>query len=271
MDLKSLGTVIVLLADDLFHMKMVIDEPSTSLCDALLFATKIESIQKQYMGIYTDKYIGGLDLYVNTANFHEHKVDKEYDILIYGNLEYTVPVHKNCLSAPDIQYFESWLERTGESEIPESYNFYPLRKRISDLLLANRDRYNIKHITSSNYCWNCEVKGEELSREIAKSYMALATSGRADKCMIKYTEIAASGTFLLGNIPTDFRDVFKDNIAVVREDMSDEEIFEVIDSYLADKKSLEERSKVFGQHIRDTYGGTRVVDDFIQHCQRILD
>ena len=54
--------------------------------------------------------------------------------------------------------------------------------------------------------------------------------------MAKYFEIAASYSGILGNIPSDYNDLFKNNIVEVTEWMTDEEILFTIDEALKNKK-----------------------------------
>lgn len=259
---------VVLLANDLFHYKLVTDNTYTGKCDAILFTVKQEKLAQQYRDHYPGKYVGGLENFVNISKFHSHLLKKEYDITIYGTLNNQIPINTGCQSVTDWEYFEQWKKRNGKS-VPTIYNFYPLRKRIADLVISS-GKYKINYIPVSKAgCWGCPIRGERLSEEIAKSYLALATRSRGDRCMQKYLEITASGTYLLGNLPTDFSTVFNKNTVQVSEDMTDDEILRVIDDALEDKVKLEKKSAIFAEKIKHMYGGDLVVKDFLEHCKNI--
>lgn len=264
----------VLLANDLFHVQLVRENALAASCDAFLFSTRIAPIQEQYKALFPNSIVGGLDLFVNDRLFHPHDVEKEYDILIYGNIHQLQPV-PTLLSKNEETYFEKWKARTGETKLPEVHHFYPLRARITDLVTAHDHKYRVRRITASRDCpcWNCPIRGEDLSREIAKSHLVLATSSRNDRCMLKYAEIVASNSTALGNVPKDFQHVFSGHIVEVSEDMTDEEILETIDAALSNKEELHKRAVDFGESFRKSFGyeGSPVVRQVEEFCRKVVE
>ena len=79
--------------------------------------------------------------------------------------------------------------------------------------------------------------------------------------MAKYLEIAGSYSGILGNIPSDYEDLFKNNIIEVTEWMSDEEILNIIDNALKDKQKLWDITKKLGDKIHKEYNLNCCVKD----------
>lgn len=258
---------IVLLANDLFHFDLVANHYNTTFCDAIVSSVKMQRLQDQFSERFPDKYIGGLNSqYVNTDKFYGVGSKKIYDIVIYGTTFLSMPTHMNVV---DDEYFK----KMGIDNPPSVYNFYPLRQRIVNLL-KETNKYNVKIVDKpAGGCWECPIRGNELSNIISQGYLALATSSRSDRCMVKYFEISASDTVILGNIPLDFKDVFENNIVAIEDTMTDEEILKIIDDALIDKQKLIEKGKTFGKYIRETFGNnnTKTADEFIQITHDILN
>ena len=243
---KRLGKPIALICDDAFYIKKFINHPNIKPLDAIIFMKKMDRLKEQYKKVFPNKLIFSLDkLFVNTKKFKPHpSIQKEYDITIYGTLNHDAGT---CLNAVDDLNWDT------NKDIPEKANFYPLRHRVSQLLFKNNDRYKINHISPSG-SFDAKIYGENLSKEIAKSYLGLATRSRTDKCMEKYLEISSSGTVVLGNIPTDYRDFFEGNMIEITDEMKDEEILQVIDRALENKQLLENISSKFPITINNNCG-----------------
>ena len=74
----------------------------------------------------------------------------------------------------------------------------------------------------------------------------------------------ASYSGILGNIPSDYNDLFKNNIVEVNEFMTDEEILSTIDKALEDKQKLQEMINKLGDRIHKEYNleaGTKNMDE----------
>ena len=105
------------------------------------------------------------------------------------------------------------------------------------------------------------VANEDLSRLINESWMTLTCCTRADIAMAKYFEIAGSYSAILGDIPTDYMSLFKNNIIEVTEWMTDEEIINIIDNALSDKNKLTIMTKRLGDIIHSDYNLESAVND----------
>ena len=262
------GVPVIHLAIDLFHLALVKVSPNLYKVDGIVSSVEMLHMQRQYEQLLPNTCVSGLDLFINDDKFYSHpEIEKEYDIVIYGTLNGELKVDLE-LDAHK-KYFERWVQR-GEP-IPLVHLFYPLRKRLYDVITQS-GKYRVNHVPQPRGgCWNCPVRGEQLSKTIATAYLGVATTSRADKCMQKYIEIAASDTFLLGNIPTSQRDVFEGHIIEVGEEMTDAEILAKIDKALEDKKGLERRAKEFGKMIRQKYGwkNTHTARKFYEFCEKV--
>lgn len=238
---------IVLLSNDLFHYDLVATDYNTPKLDGIVCTVRMDRLMNQYRTNFPTKFISSIPVpFVNTNQFNNWNMNKIYDICIFGQLDLKLPPIMNCV---DEDYFQEY------KELPETHYFYPLRRRLAMLILSNTHRFRVKHIpTPQASCWNCPIKGKELSKIINQSYISISTRSRSDRCMQKYFEISASNAMILGDIPTDYRDLFEGHVIEVSEKMSDEEILDTIDTYLQDKKKLEQEINEFGEFIRREYG-----------------
>jgi uncharacterized protein (DUF1919 family) len=257
---------IVLISNDLFHYNLVRDEPNTLKLNGILSTVRMKRLTDQYKRDFPDKYISGIPTpFINTNQFTDWGMEKIYDICIFGQTDLELPPLGNCIE-------EEYFEKNCKG-IPEMYPFYPLRQRLTRLLLNNTERYNIKYIpTPLLSCWACPIKGVELSRIINQSYLTLSTRSRSDRCMQKYFEITASNSFILGDIPTDYMDLFTFNSIVVDMNMSDETILGIIDDALKNKETILQQSKDFGEFIRSEYGldNKNTITDFLKINREII-
>jgi hypothetical protein len=254
---------IAIMIDDFFHINFF-ESSRHDLVDAIVLKVKNDNTKLEYKEKFPNKIIKSLDThYINVRNFHSWEQDKEYDIFIYGSRN--VVLNKDIHSS----VYNKYKKLGGKEE--ENFNFYEFRKRVINLVCAC-GKYNMKVLKEEPQT-NCRIRGEELSKEINKSYMSLATKCPADKCMMKYIEISASDSIILGDIPSDYKDLFEGNMVEIREDMSDEQILDIIDKALVDKKSLENRAREFGKKIREKYGSDRdnCANDFSIILKEIIE
>ena len=159
-----------------------------------------------------------------------------------------------------------------KKKLPNKHNFYPLRVRIEQLLLQHRDKYRL-YIVPNASIFNAPVANENLSKLINQSWLTMSTSSRADIPMAKYFEIGASYSGILSNIPSDYNDLFKNNIVEVTEWMSDEEILSTIDKALEDKQKLQEMINRLGDRIHKEYNldaGVKDIDEVFDEINLIL-
>ena len=117
-----------------------------------------------------------------------------------------------------------------------------MRSKLENVLVKMRQAGIIRvKILNESGSKTSQYNNEELSKVINQSWMAVATSGRANIMMDKYLEIAASKTAILGNIPVDYKEYFTGNIVEVNLQMSYMEICEKIVDALLDKKELQRK------------------------------
>lgn len=109
---------------------------------------------------------------------------------------------------------------------------YPFRNRLFDLILKNKDKFNIYYIPYDSSNFNpdhCEIG---LSKLLNRSKISVATKSRYDYLVGKYFEISSSGCLIAGDIPTDGYDLFKNNILELNNSMGDDEILSKITNCL---------------------------------------
>ena len=255
--------------DDTYYISTL-----TSKCDyinrsnGLIFWYKNDLIINSYKRFFPNKYIKNIDSrYVNTDIYKDYKLEKKYDILIYGSRNFLYDYKKQDLDS--IQNYIKKYENYYNTIIDYKINFYPLRSKIENILLKNSHKYNLKIIEErtidGNLCTN-----EDLSILINQSYLALACSSIADVLFHKYLEITASKSVILGNYPSDYKDLFEGNMIEVSEFMSEEEILNIIDNALSNKDKLLEMSdrlynKVHEEHnlYKAKESFNKVIDDII--------
>lgn len=248
----NINAPIVVLGCDLFYIKKLCNWSGIQFADALINSVCHTVVENEYKRIFPDKYVSHLYPSINTDYYTWRNAGKQFDILLYGSYKTREPF---SYSAMELQYLGEWnIQRPTEFH---DTSFYPLRKRLVDLLNTSRaqQRYRIRHIEPTPAtCWDCPIRTSELSTLINQSYMTVATTSRMGKVMQKYFEIGASGSVVLGNIPKDYRDVFEPYTVEVTEWMSDDEIFAKIDAALCDRERLKLLGKEFSRVITDGFG-----------------
>ena len=157
-------------------------------------------------------------------------------------------------------YIKKYEERTN-SIINDKINFYPLRNRLENVLIRFSHKYSIKILPEFTID-GANIVNEELSKLINQSYLTIACPSIADVLLHKHLEISASKSVILGNYPSNYKDLFKDNIIEVNEYMCDEEIINIIDNALLDKNKLNEMSERLYNKIYEEHNLDKAVCDF---------
>ena len=134
--------------------------------------------------------------------FRYKRLDKEYDILMYG-----------------------W-----SNEI-----VYPFRNRLKEII--TKLPYRIKIIPRSSNINKMPVE-HELADLINKSWIVITCISNFSYLVRKYFEIGACGAIPCGNINKQGREIFDNNIISITEYMSDHEISRIITYYLNNKSIL---------------------------------
>ncbi len=162
----------------------------------------------------------------NIFKIHDKTVEKSIDILLFGSVH---PRH------------------------------YPFRKRLFDLILANKEKFsNIHYIEYNSSVFNPEHCEVGLSKLLNKSKICIATKSRYDYLVGKYFEISSSGCLIAGDIPSDGKDLLKNNILELSPSIPDDEIIDLlknsIDNYnLYIDKIMDLKHKVDSQYNLDKY------------------
>ena len=251
---------------DLFYFKQCINCPYIKKSNGLIHFSKATKLLNSYKLQFPNKYICSFKgRYINGEKYKDYNLQKKYDILIYGTRYFINNLEKH---QADKEYKKKW-EKHYNSILPSMANFYPLRTRLENLLLKNKHKYRLRIIPSA-CIYNAPIVNENLSKLINQSWLTLSSSSRADIAMSKYFEIAGSYSGILGNIPSDYEELFKNNIVEVTEWMSDEEILSTIDKALEDKKGLWEMTKRLGDRIHREYdlkAAVTNIDDVLELCK----
>jgi hypothetical protein len=247
---------------DFFYFEDCINCQWIQKCRGLLHFGHASKLLNSYKEHFPEKIINSFKgRFINSNIFKNYNLDKKYDILIYGTRKYLNNIENHYA---DKDYKQKW-EKYNNKLLHNKHNFYPLREKI-ELLLQHQDKYRL-HIVTSACIFDAHVANEDLSRLINQSWLTMTTSSRADIPMAKYFEIGASYSGILGNIPSDYNDLFKNNIVEVTEWMSDEEILSTIDKALEDKQKLQQMVLKLGNKIHNEYN----LDKGIEDMDRVFD
>lgn len=246
---------------DLFYLELIKKNcPNIAKCNGIIHFSQASKLENSYKYYFPEKKILNFNgRFVNTERFKNYNKEKIYDILIYG-----VRDCKNNIDCHDADKdYKIKYEKHYNKELGMTHNFYPLRKKIEDLIIENSKKYRI-YIVKPATIFNGDIANESLSELINQSYLTLSCCTRADIAMAKYFEIPASYSAILGDIPSDYNHLFKNNIVEVNEWMSDEKILNIIDKALENKDKLWEMTKRLGDRVHEEYNleaGTKNMDD----------
>ena len=249
---------------DLFYFDNCINCPWIQKCLGLLHFGHASKILSSYQDHFPNKIIKSFKgRFINSDRYKNYNLPKIYDILIYGSRgSKTTGLNNIEDHNADKDYKKKWEEH-HKKILHSKHNFYPLRVRIEEILLKNKDKYRL-YIVPNACIFDAPVANEDLSKLINQSWLTMSTSSRADIPFAKYFEIPASYSGILGNIPSDYTDLFKNNIVEVTEWMTDEEILSTIDKALEDKQKLQETINRLGDRIHKEYNldaGVKDIDN----------
>jgi hypothetical protein len=235
---------------DLFNVIICVNCNYIKKCSGILhfgYASKLLSSYKDY---FPNKIIRSFKgRFINKERFKNYNQEKIYDILIYGTRKYINSIE--LLNNADKEYKQKW-ELHYQTQLPDKWSFYPIREKVEQLLINNPNKYRV-HIVPHACIFDAKIANEKLSQLINQSWLTLACSTRSDMPMAKYFEISGSYSGILGDIPSDYNDLFKDNIVEINEWMTDEEILNTIDVALENKQKLQEMINKLGNKIQLEY------------------
>lgn len=264
----SLNIPVYIFLDDTYYINR-----NTSTCEytcrtsGLIFWYKNQKLINSYQRVFPDKTITNIDSrFVNTNVFKDWGLQKVYDIVMYGSRIYYYE-YKREQNDSIQDYIKKYEQHTNtEVTTDTKISFYPLRCKMLSVLEKLKHKYRIKIVTEA--CYDSPLANEELSQLINQSYMTITCSSIADVLLHKYLEISASNSAVLGDIPSDYNDLFKGNIVELDSFMSEERIIEIIDEALVNKIQLTEMSKRLSQRVHTEHNlhkasesFTRVIDE----------
>lgn len=194
----------VLFVDDFQHTEIIKTRVLETEYSHLIISTKHESITATLDDILPSSIqIHNYDYYVDTNIFRDYQLEKKWDILLYG------------------------------STIPE---FYPFRHRLKNILYKLQKIYRIKIIEHPGYDKKIsdlkkKYVDEDLAKLINQSHFTIATKSIYDRLLKKYLEIPLCNSIIMGNIPTDYANIFRPrNSLILTNIMSDNEILQRIEA-----------------------------------------
>lgn len=244
---------------DLFRYNECICCKWIKKCDAIIHFGKASKLLTSYQKKFPTKYISCFDSrFINTNVFKKWRSynDKQFDILLYGSRSNIVPYQNTNI--------DKVLDHNEEPY------FYPFRMRLEQLLIKNRNKYKL-NILPEKTAFDAIIANKKLSQLINKSRLCVATSTRYDVMMHKYLEIAASHTAILGNIPTDYVELFKNKIIEINMSMSDNEIIETIDLALNKHKKLKKITGKLYNKIIKHHNFDKMVVNFDEKFEHITN
>ena len=269
----NLGIPIYLFLDDVYYMTYCSSNSLysylTNKVDGIIYWYKNENIFNTHRRIYPDKKILYVNSrYVNTNIYKDYNLEKKYDILFYGTRNFLYPYKKEKVDS--IQNYIKKIELLNNNEISEEtrIDFYPLRVKLENLL-KNNTKYNVLFIPEKT-TYDSIIANEDLSMLINQSYLTIACPSIADVLLYKHLEIPASKSVILGGYPSEYSDLFKDNVIEVNEFMSDDEIINIIDNALLDKQKLIDMSERFYKKIHEEHNLTKARENFDDLIDKII-
>ena len=263
----SMNIPIYIFLDDTYYLNRI-----TSKCEhvqktnGIIFWYKHEKGIRSYKRLFPDKHITNVSSrFTNTRVFKNWDLEKKYDILLYGSRIYHYEYKREQNDA--IQDYITMYDKhyntvtTNDTKI----SFYPLRCKLLSILPRLQNKYSIHIVPEA--CYDSPVANEDLSKLINQSHLTITCSSIANVLLHKYLEIAASKSVILGDIPCDYTELFKDNIVEVNSFMSDDEIISIIDYYLSNKHLLLEKSSRLHDIIMKEHNLEKATEDF----ERVID
>jgi hypothetical protein len=229
---------------------------------------KNERIKESFALINKNLTITNFDSrFVNTNIYKDYKLEKKYDILLYGARSgmYTHTDHLITIK----EYLNNNSNHYTDGKIP----FYPVRYKLESILVNRlQSRYSIYIIPETSILDPNirSVANENLGKLINQSYLTVCCSSIADVLLHKHMEIPASNSVILGSYPTDYADLFRGNVVEVNEFMDDETIVKIIDDALSDKQRLLYMSKSLCKKIHQEHNLLKASENFSQIIDRLL-
>lgn len=187
------------------------DQKNNKQINEMIIPYRINYVLYRYASQETEEFKKMAEAYVkkfflwphftDRSIFFDRSLPKEYDVCFYGNYD--------------------------------ELN-YPLRNKIYKVLKNGQNKIRVRFVDRKEGIFE-----ERLSALLNKSWLSVACPvGMHDRFVNKYQEISMSGSCILGELPTEYRDEARGNYVRINGDMSETEILSVIIQALEDKDNL---------------------------------
>ncbi len=93
----------------------------------------------------------------------------------------------------------------------------------------------------------------EFARLLRRAKIVLTCSSHWHYMLQKYTEIPASGAFMISDVPTNLPAIFTENMGVVHQGMSDDELVATVLGWLEQDAERQARAHRLSAHVREHY------------------
>lgn len=173
--------------------------------------------------------------HIDTSIFNHLNMEKKYDILLFGAIH---PIH------------------------------YRFRKRLFELILQNKDFFNIHYIEKPE-TFDPNVCENGLAKLINMSKICIATKSKYDYLVGKYFEIMMCNSLIAGNIPTDGINILKNNIIELDEKMSDNEIIDLLKNALENYDQYSDKINHLYDYTKNNHGLDIYSDKLYQIVQSV--
>jgi len=160
----------------------------------------------------------------------------------------------------------------GSLEAP----MYPLRHRLSEMIKAGKiPGYIRPHpgypdiLTAEDRerlgidAAYMEKQLQDFSSDLASSKICFVTASRWQYSIQKYGEAAAAGCLVIGTLPLDRRDAFREFVVEISNNDSDAHIASVIDHWLKDEQGRLAKAKLAQDWFLSKFSGRNFVEDIV--------
>jgi hypothetical protein len=265
--ISSLDIPIYFFIEDTYYYTSTLNTLPSAITGLILWY-KNKRIKESFALINKNLTITNFDSrFVNTNIYKDYKLEKKYDILLYGA--------RNCIytHTDHVITVKDYLDKNSHHYNDEKIPFYPLRDKLESILVNRlQSRYNIYIVPETSILDPNirSVANENLSKLINQSYLTVCCSSIADVLVHKHMEIPASNSVILGSYPSDYEDLFKGNVVEVNEFMDDDTIVRIIDDALSDKRRLLDMSESLCRKIHQEHNLFKARENFSQIIDNLL-
>ncbi len=254
--------------EDTYYITTTSSCPFIKKTNGIIFWYKNKDLINSYKRFFPNKIITNIDSrFVNTNIYKDYKLEKKYDILLYGCRDFKYPYKIQDIDS--VQKYIKKYENINNTVITNEtlLNFYSLRLKLLQLLENNSHKYNLKICPEQgDYRYN-----EELSKLINESHLTIVCSSIFDVMVFKHLEIPSSKSVILGSYPSDYKDLFERNIIEVNEFMTDEEILNIIDEALSNKDKLLEMSDRLYNKVHEEHNLYKAQESFNNVINKLIN